>query len=151
MIDSVEFGETSQTGSLRRLQERCGFALLLAGNTHRLAGTRRDIHAMDQIESRIGMRFEIGQPTREDCVRIGAEHNVEGADAYEAIVTCGENTSLRALCHLLQNCAAGTSGFGSIRLPRIETTLRGMSCGSDVLRLLHERRNDAADHLRSPA
>jgi hypothetical protein len=106
---------------------------------------------MDQIESRIGMRFEIGQPTREDCVRIGAEHNVEGADAYEAIVIYGENTSLRALCHLLQNCAARTSGFGSIRLPRIETTLRGMSCGSDVLRLLHEHRNAAADDLRSPA
>ncbi|UCI10610.1 hypothetical protein [Mesorhizobium sp. B1-1-8] len=106
---------------------------------------------MDQIESRIGMRFEIGQPTREDCVRIGAEHDVEGADAYEAIVIYGENTSLRALCPLLQNCAAGTSTFGSIRLPRIEITLRGMSCGSDVLRLLHERRNAAADDLRSPA
>lgn len=84
-------------------------------------------------------------------MRIGAEHNVEGADAYEAIVIYGENTSLRALCHLLQNCAAGTSGFGSIRLPRIETTLRGMSCGSDVLRLLRELRNAATDNLRSPA
>ncbi|WP_208646556.1 hypothetical protein [Mesorhizobium waimense] len=42
------------------LQERWGLALLLAGNTHPLAGTRRDVHAMDQIESRIGMRFEIG-------------------------------------------------------------------------------------------
>lgn len=151
LVDEYQNFTPSVLRELLHLQERCGFALLLAGNTHRLAGTRRDIHAMDQIESRIGMRFEIGQPTREDCVRIGAEHNVEGADAYEAIVTYGENTSLRALCHLLQNCAAGTSGFGNIRLPRIETTLRGMSCGSDVLRLLHERRNDAADDLRSPA
>ncbi|MBZ9982461.1 MULTISPECIES: hypothetical protein [unclassified Mesorhizobium] len=117
---------------LLHLQERCGFALLLAGNTYRLAGTRRDIHAMNQIESRIGMRFEIGQPTREDCVRIGAEHNVEGADADEAIVIYGENTSLRALCHLLQNCAPATSGDGNIRLPRIETMLRGRSCGSDT-------------------
>ena len=96
------------------------------------------------------MRFEIGQPTREDCVRIGAEHNVEEADAYEAMSST-VRTPPFALCHLLQNCAAGTSGFGSIRLPRIETTLRGMSCGSDVLRLLHERRNAAADDLRSPA
>ena len=111
------------------------------------AGTRRDIHAMDQIESRIGMRFEIGQPTREDCVRIGAEHNVEGDNAYEVIVIYGENTSLRALCHLLQNCAAVTNGVGSIRLSRIETTLRVMSGGNDALKLLHERRNDT----RSPA
>lgn len=84
-------------------------------------------------------------------MRIGAEHNVDGADAYEAIATYGQNTSLRALCNFLQNCAAGTSGFGSIRLPRIETRLRGMSCGSDMLRLLHERRSEAADDLRSPA
>ncbi|WP_244604571.1 MULTISPECIES: hypothetical protein [Mesorhizobium] len=87
-------------------------------------------------------RFTIGQPTREDCVRIGAEHNVEGTDSYEAIAIYGENTSLRALCYLLQNCVAASSGLGSIRLPRIENTLRGMSCGSDVLKLLHERRND---------
>ncbi|MBZ9799135.1 hypothetical protein [Mesorhizobium sp. ES1-4] len=80
-------------------------------------------------------------------VGIGAEHNVEGADAYDAIVIYGENTSLRALCHLVQNCAASTSGIGSIRLPRIETTLRGMSCGSGALKLLHERR----DELRSQA
>lgn len=97
---------------------------------------------MDQIESRIGMRFEIGQPTPEDCVRIGAKHNVEGADAYEAIVIYGENTSLRALCHLLQNCTAATSGAGGIRLSRIETTLRVMSCGSDTLKLLHDRGDD---------
>jgi hypothetical protein len=32
---------------------------------------------MDQFESRIGRRFEIGQRTQEDCVRIGAEHKVE--------------------------------------------------------------------------
>lgn len=95
------------------------------------------------------MRFEIGQPTREDCLRIGAEHTVEGADAYEAIVTYGENTSLRALCHLLQNCATATSQVGSIRLPRIETTLRGMSCGSDVLKRLHESRTTS--HTTSAA
>ncbi|QND69743.1 hypothetical protein HB777_37560 (plasmid) [Mesorhizobium loti] len=142
MVDEYQNFTPTVLRELLHLQERCGFPLLLAGNTHRLASTRRDTHAMDQIESRIGMRFEIGQPTREDCVRIGAEHNVEGTDSYEAIAIYGENTSLRALCYLLQNCAAGTSGFGSIRLPRIETTLRGMSCASDVLKLLHERRND---------
>lgn len=36
---------------------------------------------MDWIESRIGIRFEIGQPAREDCVRVGAE----AAGANEAI------------------------------------------------------------------
>lgn len=108
--------------------------LLLAGNTHRLAGTRRGIHA-DQIESRIGMHFEIGQPTRGDCVRIGAEHNVEGSRRLRG------NRHLRAK-HLpsralppVQNSAAATSGDGNIRLPRIETMLRGMSCGSDALKV----------------
>ncbi len=105
---------------------------------------------MDQIESRIGMRFEIGQPTREDCARIGAEHKVEGTDAYEAIATYGQNPSLRALCHLLQNCAAAASGDGSIRLLRIETMLRGMSCGSDAFKLLHERRNGFAHDASGP-
>lgn len=73
-------------------------------------------------------------------MRIGAEHNVEGADAYEAIVVYGENTSLRGLCHLLQNCAAVTNGVGSIRLSRIEITLRVMSCSSGALKLLHSDR-----------
>ncbi|MER8543888.1 hypothetical protein NKH17_31815 [Mesorhizobium sp. M1334] len=81
LVDEYQNFTPTVLRELLHLQEHCGFALLLAGNTHRLAGTRRDTHAMDQIESRIGMRFEIGQPTREDCVRIGAEHNVEGADA----------------------------------------------------------------------
>lgn len=40
-----------------------------------------------------------------------------------------------ALCYLLQNCAAVTNGVGSIRLSRIETTLRVMSCGNDALKL----------------
>jgi DNA transposition AAA+ family ATPase len=151
LVDEYQNFTPTVLRELLHLQERCGFALLLAGNTHRLAGTRRDAHAVDQIESRIGMRFEIGQPTREDCVRIGAEYNVEGADAYEAIVLYGENTSLRALCYLLQNCAAAANGVGNIRLPRIETMLRIMSCGSDALRLLRERRNDSADDLRGPA
>lgn len=80
------------------------------------------------------------------CEVVGSLNVVFGAyfqavlrRAYEAIATYGQNTSLRALCHLLQNCAAATSGDGTIRLPRIETTLRGMSCGSDALKLLHDR------------
>lgn len=76
LVDEYQNFTPTVLRELLHLQERCGFALLLAGNTHRLAGTRRDIHAMDQIESRIGMRFEIGQPTREDCVRIGSEHTL---------------------------------------------------------------------------
>ncbi|CDX14412.1 hypothetical protein MPLDJ20_100078 [Mesorhizobium plurifarium] len=48
---------------------------------------------------------EIGQPTQEECVPIDAEHSFE-EPIYEAIVSYGE-TSLRALCHLLANCAAG--------------------------------------------
>ncbi|BAV52921.1 Uncharacterized protein MLTONO_p0451 (plasmid) [Mesorhizobium loti] len=151
LVDEYQNFTPTVLRELLHLQEHCGFALLLAGNTHRLAGTRRDTHAMDQIESRIGMRFEIGQPTREDCVRIGAEYNVEGADAFEAIATYGQNTSLRALSHLLQTCAAATtSGDSSIRLPWIETTLRSMSCGSDALKLLHERRNDGAHDISGP-
>ncbi|MBZ9894467.1 MULTISPECIES: hypothetical protein [unclassified Mesorhizobium] len=97
-----------------------------------VSGTSRDIHAMNQIESRIGIRFEIGQPTREDCVRIGAEHNVEGSRRLRG------KRHLRAK-HLpsralppVQNCAPATSGDGNIRLPRIETMLRGRSCGSDT-------------------
>ncbi|MBZ9708578.1 hypothetical protein LB543_17810 [Mesorhizobium sp. ESP7-2] len=75
-------------------------------------------------------------------MRIGAERNFEGAGAHEAIVIYGENTSLRALCHLLQNCAAVTNDVGSIRLSLTETTLRALSCDSDALKLLHERRDD---------
>nr|BAN09566.1 conserved hypothetical protein [Mesorhizobium loti NZP2037] len=145
LVDEYQNFTPAVLRELLHLQEYCGFALLLAGNTHRLAGTRRDTHAMDQLESRIGMRFEIGQPTREDCVRIGVEQNVDGADAYEAIVIYGENTSLRALCHLLQNCAALTSGIGGIRLPRNETTLSCDVVRQRCVKLLHERRHDRLD------
>lgn len=121
---------------LFRLQERCEFPLLLSGNRERLASTKRDASAMEQIESRIGQRFQIGKPTRLDCINIGAEYNVEGRDAYDAIANYGQNTSLRALCHLLDKCVAATGGVGSIGLRHIEMVLRGTPAGRDALKLL---------------
>lgn len=120
---------------LLSVQERCGFPLLLAGNRERLASTKRDKGAMEQIESPIGAVFHIGLPTREDCINIGVEYNVEGRDAYEAIANFGQNTSLRRLCFLLDICVAATGGVGSLSLQRIETTLRDHS-GRDAVKLL---------------
>ncbi|MFD2054934.1 AAA family ATPase [Mesorhizobium calcicola] len=133
LVDEYQNFTPTVLRELLHLQECCGFPLLLSGNAHRLAGTRRDTNAMDQIESRIGMRFEIGQPTREDWVNTGAEHNVVGADAYEAIVIYGENTSLRALCHLPRTALPLPTALAAFVFPGSRP--RFVSCRAAAMRL----------------
>lgn len=137
IVDEYQNFAPTVLRELLHIQEHCGFPLLLVGNRERLAGGRRDAGALDQIASRLPYTVAVGKPTRDDCVNIGVEYNVEGRDAYEALANYGQGTSLRSLCFLLDMCAAATGGRGSIALRHIETALGNMTpAGRDALKLL---------------
>lgn len=143
IVDEYQNFAPTVLRELLHIQEQCGFPLLLVGNRERLAGGRRDAGALDQIESRLPYRVAVGKPTRDDCVSIGVEYNVEGRDAYEALAAYGQRTSLRALCFLLDMCAAATGGRGGIALRHIETALGNMTpIGRDALKLLSVEQSD---------
>lgn len=137
IVDEYQNFAPAVLRELLHIQEHCGFPMLLAGNRERLAGGRRDAGALDQIASRLPYTVAVGKPTRDDCIGIGVEYNVEGKDAYEALANYGQQTSLRALCFLLDLSAALTGGQGGIALRHIETALGNMTpAGRDALKLL---------------
>lgn len=76
------------------------------------------------------------------------------ANPFEIVVPChrlvGSSGALRGYAGGLER-KRWLLEHEALHCSRIETTLRGMSCGSDLLKLLHERRNDAAHDLRSLA
>lgn len=108
---------------LLHYHEHSDFGLVLVGNRERLAQTRRDAAALEQIESRIGMRFRIGRPSVQDCRSISLEHRVEGLDAYAAIEAYGSRSTVRKLVRLLEVCAAQADN-GAIKLTDIKIAVR---------------------------
>lgn len=136
LVDEYQNLAPTVLRELLHVHEHCGFPLVLAGNRARLAGTRKDAGALDQIESRIGMRVHIVRPTAADWTSIGVEYNVEGKDAYSAIANYGANTSLRQLCFLLDACVASIEGVGSIQLRHIESAVVALYGSRDALKLL---------------
>lgn len=129
LIDEYQNLVPSVLRELLAIQEHCRFPLVLAGNVERIAGGRDEAAALQQIYDRIMTMVRIGRPSRQDWINIGAEYNVEGLDAYDAIAAYGENTSIRQLCFLLNACTEASSGVGGIGLHRLETALRAMRGG----------------------
>ena len=120
IVDEYQTMEPAVLRELLNIQETCGIALVLSGNTERLAGTRRDEAAIEQINSRIGVHVKIGSPLPEDCVSIGVEFNVEGKDAYDVLKAYGCRSSLRQLVQLLEIAEGLSGGLGSLQLHHLE-------------------------------
>lgn len=124
LVDEYQNLPPAMLRELLHVQEKCELTLVLAGNKERLARTAASAGALDQIESRIGMRFRIDRPTPADCTSIGVEYNVEGRDAYTAIEAYGVRSTVRKLVRLLEVCAEATGGKGGIKLPEIKEAIR---------------------------
>lgn len=135
-VDEYQTFEPRVLRELLHIHERCGFPLVLSGNRERLAKSARDAGALDQIESRIGMRFRMERPSPEDCASIGIEFNVEGREAYAALAAFGGRTSVRDLVRLLQICAENTKSGGSIKLAELKEGVLALFGRRDELKLL---------------
>jgi DNA transposition AAA+ family ATPase len=125
IVDEAQTLEATAQRELLNIQETCDLALVISGNGERIAGTRIDRAAWEQIDSRIGMNIALPGLTREDCQLIGSAYGVEGMDAYEAIANFGTQTTVRILGQLLDNAKRLTRTGGAIQLQHIQTVLSG--------------------------
>lgn len=125
IVDEVQTLEATAQRELLNIQETCNLALIISGNGERLARTKIDRAAWDQIDSRIGMDITLPSLTRKDCELIGAAYGVEGMDAYEALANYGTQTTARYLGQLLDTARRLVREGGAIRLAHIEAVLSG--------------------------
>jgi len=135
-VDEYQTFEPKTLRELLHIHERCGFPLVLSGNRERLAKSARDAGALEQIESRIGMRFRMERPSPEDCANIGVEFNVEGREAYAALTAFGARTTVRDLVRLLLICVENTKGNGSIKFAELKEGVFALYGNRDALKLL---------------
>lgn len=137
IVDEFQTLEAQAKRELLNIQETCGMALVIAGNAERLvAENKRDNAAMEQIESRIGMRVSLPALTEQDCFGIGAALNVEGRDAYEAVTSFGLQTNVRALVQMLQQADRLSGGVAGVRLHHIKSAVLSMHGSTDALSYL---------------
>jgi len=137
IVDEFQTLEAQAKRELLNIQETCGLALVIAGNAERLvAENKRDTAAMEQIESRIGMRVTLPPLTEQDCIGIGAAMNVEGRDAYEAVESFGLQTNVRALVQMLQQADRLSGGGAGVRLQHIKSAVLSMHGKADALSYL---------------
>lgn len=135
-VDEYQTFEPKVLRELLHIHEHCGFPLVLSGNRERLAKSPRDAGALEQIESRIGMRFRLDRPSPQDCTNIGVEFNVEGREAYAALAAFGARTTVRDLVRLLQICVVNTNGSGSLKLPELKEGVLTLYGTRDAFKLL---------------
>lgn len=90
---------------------------------------------MAQIDDRIGMHIDIAGLSSDDCRDIGIDYDVEGESAYEAVLHFGQNTNVRQLIELLEECSRMTGG-STIQRQHLETALLLKRNKRAALRLL---------------
>lgn len=136
-VDEQQAFEAPALRELLHVCEEGCIPLILAGNRERLAKIQtRDAAALEQIRSRIGWRVHLGPPSPDDCRSIGVEYNVEGKDAYAALVCFGGATNIRELVRLLREAKVCTGGVGSVQLRHIEAAVLSIYGTRDALMML---------------
>lgn len=102
------------------LWEDHGLPIILCGNNEVAKKTRTRGSAFDQISTRIGKEVSLLRSEPDDFVLLGIERNVEGKQAYDALVNYGMRTSMREVAQLLNAARIYAGEHGSIRLEHIE-------------------------------
>ncbi|WP_348639894.1 AAA family ATPase [Rhizobium sp. FY34] len=137
IIDEFQTLEDRTKRELLKVQETCGFALVLGGNSERIISSgKKDVKALQQIEDRIGMRVALPALDGRDCVEIGAAYGVEGMDAYKAISAFGTQTNVRALVRLLQYAKRLAGGTAAIHIHHLKSAVPALYGKADALKLL---------------
>ncbi|MCY1668606.1 ATP-binding protein [Rhizobium sp. SL86] len=125
VVDEVQNLVATAQRELLNIQETCNLALVMSGNGVRLAGSRIDKAAWEQIDSRVGMEIVLNPLTEHDCQLIASAYGVEGMDTYKAVSNYGTQTSARLLGQLLESAKLLTHSGGGIKLAHIRAVLEG--------------------------
>lgn len=136
LVDEAQQLDLNVTKEIVDLPERFGFPVVICGNLDLLKRTGADHGAFAQISSRCAMRLVLDGPLDEDLLAIALDFDVYGADARNAAVSYGLNTSIRELVHLLEDARAAV-GRAPIKLSDLrETALH--TKGLHALKLLSQ-------------
>lgn len=133
IVDEVQTLEATAFRELLRLQERCPFYLVVAGNGERLTATDKERSALQQIESRLLRRFVLPGPSRNDCALFGTEFNVEGKRAYDLLANFGNQANVRRLVHLLETAQLLAADEPGIRMEHLTGALELIEGKPNVL------------------
>ncbi len=125
VVDEFQTLSVTLQRELLSIQEGFNIPLILSGNPERLARTKADKMAYEQIRSRVGPVIEIYPPAKEDCERLGAAYKVEGMDAYRDLVTFGSGKTVREICRLLDEAIRLRDG-NSVQLRHLEMAARSL-------------------------
>jgi hypothetical protein len=120
--------------SILELAENAKLPLTFIGNPAVLKRRRSEAAAFDQIEDRIIYKRTI-EVTAADIEAFGVEYNLEGRDAYAALVRYGEATSLRQVAALLVRARLCAGPKGSLTLKHL-TEAVGLMQGAEAARKL---------------
>ena len=139
IVDEFQTAEDRTKRELLRLHETCGFALVLSGNSERIASTgKRDLKALQQIEDRIGMRVHLPNLDDDDCDKLAAAYGAEGQEAITAVRALGSKTNARNLARVLQRAQA-MAGGNPVRLLHLRNAVLGIYGKPESLKLLQPR------------
>lgn len=102
------------------LWEYYGLPIIFCGNNEVAKKTKTHASTFDQISSRIGKEVSLTVLEPNDFVLFGVERNVEGKDAYDALINYGMRTSMRGAAQLLDAARLAAGERGSIKLDHIQ-------------------------------
>ncbi len=102
------------------LWEYYGLPIIFCGNNEVAKKTNARALTFDQISSRIGKEVSLTVLEPNDFVLFGVERNVEGKDAYDAIINYGMRTSMRGVAQLLDAARLVAGERCSIKLDHIQ-------------------------------
>jgi DNA transposition AAA+ family ATPase len=117
------------------LWEYYGLPIILCGNNEVAKKTRTGASTFDQISSRIGKEVSLTVLEPNDFVLLGVERNVEGKEAYDAIMQYGMKTSMREVAQLLDAARIAAGERGSIKFDHVRAAAE-YSFGSKKARKL---------------
>lgn len=89
---------------------RHGLPVIFCGNDKLLKRSRATAGALDQIESRCGRQFIVGEASEEDHKAIATAYGVVGREALNACVQFAAKQSIRELVEMLGAARAGSAG-----------------------------------------
>lgn len=134
IIDEAQTLELDALKTAFVLNEETGLPVVFVANPAVLKRRRSEAAAFGQIEDRLICRQEI-EVTPEDVHHFGAEHNVEGKEAYALLVRFGLSTSLRQVAALLRMARERAGRGGPLSLRHIDEALQIIR-GTDAARKL---------------
>jgi len=137
IIDEVQNAGLDGIRMLLTLHEHLGMPMVFVGNPAAIKRTQANAAVFDQVEDRVGRWVRLERPLPEDIQSIGIDYEVQGKDAYDALIAYGVHFTIRKAVRLLQTARQLAGEKGSIRYHHL----------IDAATFIHENRSEVTKLL----